>query len=570
MAQPANNDCSNASALTPGTICAPITGTLRDAVGPATSTAGIIAFCGNAASPDVWYSFVAQSTHPVIRMTGMGANMDDRPRLQLFNTNSCVVADLNANSNNCGGTNNATIVNLTPATALVVGTTYLVRVFTNFTSVAAGAPADWDFNICVIDAPPNDLCGSSTLITSSTSCVNTTGNFYGASLTTPPTFNAPDCAPGVTRDVWYRFVAQTTNPTITLSNIGVDFANPGMQLLTGSCAGALTSLYCGTNSITANFLTPGNTYLIRVFSTSASAPVSIVDAGFDICVTDLVSGPPANDECAGAVNLSVNRGCNTINSDMAGATASAEPLGGSCAAPNVYDVWFKFTAVTANETVSLSAIGANFLTPQVEIFSGACGSLSSLFCGASPLAATGLTPGNTYFVRVYSTTAPPPNGHARFNICVTTPDLPAVRFGNSYVNISKKTTGGVVTPGDTLEIRMTMNHATATTMTNLRFLDNVPSNTSILTGINDSIKIITNEGLTYKQYSLAPGDDAATYLASPPAGEFNIRMNLGFGASNPGIPVDNTSLEFASATGTMLNTNFPRGEDNYCLQQHTE
>ncbi|WP_276503148.1 hypothetical protein [Terrimonas pollutisoli] len=72
-----------------------------------------------------------------------------------------------------------------------------------------------------------------------------------------------------------------------------------------------------------------------------------------------------------------------------------------------------------------------------------------------------------------------------------------IRIGNSYVNISKKNTGGVVEPGDTLEIRMTV-HITAGTAYRFRYLDNVPTNTQMLTGTADSIRVITNEGLTYK------------------------------------------------------------------------
>ena len=559
IAQPGNDACGNATPLTPGLTCSNIGGTLRTASGFSTPTASINAFCGNSASPDVWYSFVASSSFPSIRLSSMGTNMRVSPRLQIFNTTSCAAIDLNANSNNCVSGNNTTTLNMTPSTSLNVGTTYLVRVFTNGNSVSSGTASTWDFNICVVDpAPANDLCLNSILLTSSTSCINTSGSIYASTLTAT-SINAPNCASGATRDIWYRFVAQTTNPTITLSNIGVNFTNPGIQLLSNNCGGTFTSYYCGSTSITADFLTPGNTYYIRVFSTSASAPSSGAGAGFNICVVDPVTPPPGNDECTGAVNLSVGISCSNTNSDMAGATVSSTPLGGTCTGPNAYDVWFKFKAVGPNETITLGSLGTNFLTPRIEIFSGNCGALTSMFCGSSPFAASGLTAGNTYYVRVYSTTAPPPNGNARFNICVTSSDLPSVRFGNSYVNITKKTAGGVVQPGDVLEIRMTIHHSSATTMTNLRFLDNIPSKTSMLTGAGNFIKVITNEGLMYKQYSLTAGDDAATYLPAPPAGQFNIRMNLGFGASNPGIPANNSSTESASATGTMSNSNYPRG-----------
>ncbi len=558
-AQPANDACGSAISITSGLACTSTAGTLRNAGGGATATAGINAFCGNAASPDVWYSFVAQSTFPTIRLSGMATQMDNAPRLQIFNTTSCVVATLNASSNNCASGTNVATLNLTPLTALTIGTTYLVRVFTNGNSVAAGVAADWNFNICVIDpAPANNLCGSSVLLTSSTACTNTTGTMYGATLTAT-TINAPNCASAATFDVWYRFVAQTTNPTITLSNLGSEFTNPGLQLLSNNCGATFTSYYCGTTSIAADFLTPGTTYFIRVYTTGASAPTTGVNGGFDICVQDPVSTAPFNDECVNAVNLPIWNSCNNIPGNMAGATASAIALGGTCTGPLAYDTWFKFTAVNATATLTLSSIGANFTNPRIEVLSGTCGSLTSIACGTSPVNAAGLTAGTVYYVRVYSTSPPAPNGNARFNICATTTNAP-VRFGNTYVNVTKKTTGGVVETGDVLEIRMTISH-TSGTKYNLRYVDNIPSNTVIAPGGSgdDSVWIRTNEGLIFKRYSLTAGDDAATYVASPPAGEYNIRLNMGFGGTNPGIPVNNTATEFASATGNMINTNRPSG-----------
>lgn len=407
------------------------------------------------------------------------------------------------------------------------------------------------------ETAPNDLCASGITLTSSTTCSPTSGNMNGSSMTAI-TVATPDCSNGLaTYDVWYRFVAQTTNPTITLSNLGASFASDAhLQLLTNSCT-TPTALFCGTTSINANYLTPGTTYYIRVYGTGA-IPSSGTGNEFDICVTDPVSTPPSNDECTNAVNLSVAFNCSNVPGNMAGATPSSVALGGSCAGPLVYDVWYKFTAVNANATVNLSSLGTNFSGARIEMFSGNCGALTSIFCGTSPLAATGLTAGNTYYIRVYSNTAPIPNGNARFNICLTSSLSAVVRYGNSYVNVSKKTTGGVVEPGDTLEIRMTINHVNATTMSRVRFVDNLPSHTAMLTGVDDSLRVITNEGLTYKRYSLLAGDDAGSYLATPPAGEYNIRMNLGFGGSNPGIPANNTSTNITNTTGTMTNTNNPR------------
>lgn len=411
--------------------------------------------------------------------------------------------------------------------------------------------------MCWREIPPaltNNECAGATLLTSGPTCTNTTGNIYGAT-NSAPTITAPSCAGTTINDVWYRFVAQTTNPTITLSSLSAGFTNPGIQLLSDNCGSTFTSLFCGTTSIAADFLIPGTSYYIRVYSTSASITSG---ASFNICITDPVATVPPNDECANAINLLISASCSNIPGTVSGATPSALGTFG-CSGTVAYDVWYKFTALTTSSTITLSGAGSNFNTPRLQLLSGACGSLTSLSCSSSGTITYATVSGTTYYVRVYSATGPASNGNSDFNICVAATGA-LVRYGNSYVNITRKTTGGVVQTGDILEIRMTINH-TSGTMSRLRYVDNVPTKTTMATSApHDSIKIITNEGLRYKKYTLAAGDDAGTYLASPPAGQYNVRLNLGFGATLPGTPVNNTYTEFASATGSMnAASNNPRG-----------
>ena len=246
---------------------------------------------------------------------------------------------------------------------------------------------------------------------------------------------------------------------------------------------------------------------------------------------------------------------------MAGATPSAGPgLAAPCAGAVTYDVWYKFKAVTTTaNTISLSGLGTNFTSSGIQVFSGTCGSLTSIVCATGTSVVTpALTIGNVYYIRVFSTAVSAPNGNARFNICAQTTNAP-VRFGNSYVNITRKTAGGVIQPGDTIEVRFTVNH-TSGTYTNLRYVDNIPTHTSMLTTTNDSIRIITNEGLTYKRYTPAADGDAATYKASPAAGEYNIRLNVGFpSGSVPNAPTVQTNAA-TSANGQMnAGSDNPRG-----------
>lgn len=131
-----------------------------------------------------------------------------------------------------------------------------------------------------------NTCAGAATLTSATTCVNTTGTVagstYGSDL--PITCGTPRY------DVWYRFVAQTTNPTITLSGIGANFTNPKMQLLSGACGG-LSNVVCSITSgstqvISATGLVVGDTYLIRVFSTNTTGSAPPTNGGFSICVRD--------------------------------------------------------------------------------------------------------------------------------------------------------------------------------------------------------------------------------------------------------------------------------------------
>ena len=98
----------------------------------------------------------------------------------------------------------------------------------------------------------NDLCSGAISLTSGP-LYEYRGTLNGATYTDIPTIG---CGVAERNDVWYSFVAQTTNPTITLSSTP---ANSRLQLFSGTC-GALTSVACGNTSIVSAGLTIGNTY----------------------------------------------------------------------------------------------------------------------------------------------------------------------------------------------------------------------------------------------------------------------------------------------------------------------
>ena len=398
--------------------------------------------------------------------------------------------------------------------------------------------------------PVNDLCSGAITLTSSTSCITTAGTVVNASLSSG---TPAGCGGTAKYDVWYRFVAQTTNPTVTISAAGSNFVNPRVQVFSGTCAG-LTSVACNTNAVTTSGLTVGNTYYIRVFSLTNPIPSS--NGGFNICVTD--PPPPANDNCTGAAVLTSGAGCTNTAGTLTLATASATPAG--CGNTASADVWYSYTATTAYPSITLSygaAGNVNFkaATPAMQFFSGSCAALTPIGCINGSASNTsivyspgglGLTVGNTYYIRVFTNTSTGPitAGNWGFNICITNPAAaaPAVDYGKGYINVTKGSSGGTIEPGDVLEIRATF-VVSANTAYYCSFTDNIPANTSY---VPNTLRVLTNEGKVYQQYTDAADADAARIVAGA------ITMNIGNGGT-------------AATGGTIRNTNRPTNFGSTCI-----
>lgn len=141
-------------------------------------------------------------------------------------------------------------------------------------------------------APANNDCGSATLIITDSTCVTGTSRLTGTlnSATGDGGTIGTSCTPVASPDVWYKFVAKTTFPTITLSGLGGNWGTQlKLQLLLGTC-GSFAVMACVNNGMTltpalTNPLSPGTTYYIRVHKNTTSAP-GASGWGFTICVTD--------------------------------------------------------------------------------------------------------------------------------------------------------------------------------------------------------------------------------------------------------------------------------------------
>ncbi|MBN8688644.1 MAG: T9SS type A sorting domain-containing protein [Chitinophagales bacterium] len=122
-----------------------------------------------------------------------------------------------------------------------------------------------------------------------------------------------------------------------------------------------------------------------------------------------------------------------------------------------------------------------------------------------------------------------------------------IDFGKSYINVTKGLNGGTVETGDVLEIRATF-VVRSGTYDSCRYRDAVPAGTVYLPG---TIRVLTNEGKIYKQFTDAWGDDAGYITGS------NITINLGYRTG--------ASPATAFRRGRVANTHKPSFYSNTCI-----
>lgn len=167
-----------------------------------------------------------------------------------------------------------------------------------------------------------------------------------------------------------------------------------------------------TSPYLATGLSPGTAYVFYVRAICSPTDSSIWSAlNF--------AALPTNDECTNAIFAVVNQNLSCVQTTpgtLSGATGSLPTT--TCPGVVNDDVWFTFTATAVTHIISFNSIlPATVL--NYAIFQGTnCGALTQVGCNSG----ANLTPGTTYFIRVYSTSALPQ--FTNFNLCIGT--LPCV------------------------------------------------------------------------------------------------------------------------------------------------
>ncbi|HRD53941.1 MAG TPA: T9SS type A sorting domain-containing protein [Flavobacteriales bacterium] len=155
-------------------------------------------------------------------------------------------------------------------------------------------------------------------------------------------------------------------------------------------------------------------------------------------VNDQRGGGPANDDCAGAITLTVGTACNPTAGSLDGATESLPPAacsGFTASAAN--DVWFSFTATASVTFISVTGAATTAdpdtlgIDPVLQLFTGDCGNLTAVGCidatlpaGTTETAQANTTVGTTYYYRVYYWTYGGPPTDYSYTTCVYSPTAP--------------------------------------------------------------------------------------------------------------------------------------------------
>lgn len=170
------------------------------------------------------------------------------------------------------------------------------------------------------------------------------------------------------------------------------------------------------------------------------------------------SQTPPNDNCADAITLTSNTSCSNTSGTLNGATVDGFPTQPNCdvfgSGASQKGIFYKFTAVTNSHTITVTPTGSGSTAVDavVTVYTGtSCNSLNQFDCFGGTGGAggtqksktvTGLTIGNTYWIRIYDYGSVDP-ALPDFQICVTHQNV-VTCSAPSNVNISNTTQTSVL------------------------------------------------------------------------------------------------------------------------------
>jgi Secretion system C-terminal sorting domain/Cleaved Adhesin Domain len=297
--------------------------------------------------------------------------------------------------------------------SLQPSTTYYWKVVSkNASGSAVNCSSVFSFTTALA-VPANDNFANAIAI----SCAsNYTGNTSTATLdedSAPDGFGTDMDSP----NVWYKYTGTGTAQTVTLNLCGSSY-DSSVLVYTGT-SGSLTLIAANDDDATCTTAASLPQQKSRVsFNSDGLTTYYIAVEGYNVASTgaftmDVICAnvnPPAvaNQNCVTSLLVPVNGVAITSDNSY----GDVNPNQPTCDFfGNVQDVWFSFEAPFSSE-VTCTIANTTMTSANFTIYSGTCGTLSEIVgtCNNNLTVSTsenltGLVPGSTYFVQVWSNAA---------------------------------------------------------------------------------------------------------------------------------------------------------------------
>lgn len=425
----ANDNCSSAIALTvnPDYSCGVVTsGTVYGATAsPVDGNA-----CAGAEDDDVWFSFVATATTHRISLTNVIGSTTD-----LFHS-LWTGADCNSLTLVSGSCSDP---NTSNPSGLIIGQTYYVRVY----SVTPNPSQTTTFYICIgsVPGPPDYVSLQSPSSASIAPGGNVTvyGQIYKAGLTDLATGQAS----GIQAWVGISPIGNNSNPSTwtnwTIASFNQEVGNNDEYKATiGS------TLVPGTYYYATRFQQTGGGYYYGGIDASNNGNFWNGTVYLSGVLTVNPPPTPSNDECAGAIPLTMGNVFNDypVTGTTYGAVDSASYVincDGTNKTVNSSVFYSVIVPAAGSLTIETKAAASNSLTDTVLVASvGSCASLIGMACNDnntglfSKITMFGQSPGSTVYITVYKFGATAPSITVnQFQVSVYTASLGSESFDSS-------------------------------------------------------------------------------------------------------------------------------------------
>jgi hypothetical protein len=343
-------------------------------------------------------------------------------------------------------------------TGLTLGSSYSINVRQDCSSASNGYSANTNVSFT---ATAGESCLTAATITVAPNLASATNTLLTTGLTSDgPAGTCSDTTGNPSKkDRWVSFVAPSSGNKVIVSTTSGTITDAIMQVWS-SCPTSGVALGCSddVNGLMPELefcsLTPGETYYVQIWPYSATATGNF---NFRIYEAAPCPVPPANDECAGSVTLTVGAIASCPAAAVTGTTTNATPTPGviktSCDAFGTYnDVFYKFNSgnkTTLNITFT-NVTGTN----EWGLYSG-CGTTFLGLCSSTTTTnpiISGFTPNTEYTIVVWANSAA---AAGDFSLCISANDNPIskldqtsgeIDFTNSFA-VSGSFEKGGVTPG---------------------------------------------------------------------------------------------------------------------------